>query len=935
MAESRQRSHFMRNLVIGLLIFVVLYALAGFLLLPWWMERAIPEQLNQRMGWQSEVASVQVNPFALSVETVGLSAQEADGTKVVGFDRLFVNLGFFQLFRGIVGFQSIELQEPYIRLDLLDDYSVNFVRDWQSNNPPPAQPESEDQQPDSESAPPRLYFQQIAISGGELLFRDFSQQQPAEFQITPLDLTLNDLATWRRDGRDSDYSLLAAIGSQTIEWEGDLSVTPLYSRGSLRVSEVGYQTLKHFLASYVPYDIRGGSVTLSSDYELQAGEVFHLTTRNGTLALNDLAIAIDERSEEARLTSGTIGVDQIGFDLNAMEANVGQVSLDNLDATLARDASGNIDWLAPFAAADDEPESAPETAAATQPFRWSVEGVSVANGRVHWQDRQPEAEADLALEQLSLSTGRISHQLEEPVTYKANATLASGGRLSLSGQVTPQPFTLAAAVSGSDIALAAFEPYIQEGANLTIGGGSVGVDGNLDLDGQQDPLTGTFSGTAEIAGFSLRLPGTDDQMVSYNSLRLAPIEYNVNPARLEIGTVTLSQPAVSIIRGSDNVHNVQKIARTGGSSDTAGSASNGDEESAFIFRIGQLILENGSLAYTDRTISPAFTTSFDELTGSVTGLSNIPPQQGKVAITGRVGKVATVDFQGTIGTLGTEDVSDLKLAMKNLSLPVLSPYFGRYIGYGVDSGKLNLNLEYEIAGTRVDAHNLVVMDRLELGQAIASEDAVNAPVKLGLALLRDQDGVIEVDLPISGDLSDPDFRVGKVVMRTFVNLLVKAATSPFSVLGSIAEMAGLSGEELGKVSFQPGSVELAEGEPAKLAALADALLERPNLLLNIRGGIAPEADGLALLREELTGGGQKELSDEAWAAVREAYLAGERELEPEALNNLATARGLAVRKVLQDTHEVPEDQLFLLDPSREAAVNDTGEVTVGFTLDVR
>ncbi|WP_227515414.1 DUF748 domain-containing protein [Marinobacter salinus] len=253
MAESRQRSHLTRNLVIGFLILVVLYALAGFLLLPWWIERAIPEQLAQRMGWQSQIESVRVNPFALSVETVGLSAQDAEGKEVVGFDRLFLDLGFFQLLRGIVGFQAIQLQEPFIRLDLLEDYSVNFARDWQNHNSPSDQPQ------ETGAEPPKLYFQQIVVDGGELLFRDFSQKTPAEFQITPLDLTLNDLATWRRDGRDSDYSLLAAIGSQTIEWEGDLSVAPLYSKGSLRIVGVGSDTLKHFLAPYLPYDLRGGA----------------------------------------------------------------------------------------------------------------------------------------------------------------------------------------------------------------------------------------------------------------------------------------------------------------------------------------------------------------------------------------------------------------------------------------------------------------------------------------------------------------------------------------------------------------------------------------------------------------------------------------------------------------------------------------------------
>ncbi len=939
MAQSRKRSRMSRNLLIGFLALLILYTLAGFLLLPWWLERLVPEQLDQRMGWQAEITDIRTNPFTLRVEALGLSAADTDGEQVIAFDRLMVDMNFFQLVRGIAGFEAIQLDEPYVRVDLLEDYSVNFARDWQAANPESAQEEPAAAQTEENSGPPRLYFEQIALNGGEMLFRDFTKEEMAEFRITPLDLTLNDLATWRREGQDSDYSLLAALGSQTIEWQGDLSVAPFYSNGTLKVSAVGYETLAHFLAPFFPYDLRGGSVTLSSDYEIQAGDAFYLETTNGQLQLDNLAVALDEQSEQARLNNGMLFVDAIGFDLNRREVRIGQVSLDNLDLAMARSATGEIDWLAPLASDDGEAASNGEASSGGEPFRWSVAGITLSGGRVLWQDSQPETAAEIALEQLSVSIGELSHQLEEPVTYKVAGRLASGGQVSLNGQVTPAPFTLEAAISGSDVSLAAFEPYVQEGANLAITNGTLGLDGNLDLDGQQDPLTGTFSGTAEVAGLDLKLPDSSGSLVSWQTLRLAPIEYNVHPARLEIGTVTLAQPVINIVRNTDSVHNVERIARTTGSAEeqapATGAQGAGDSEPEFIFRIGQLMLENGQLAYTDRTLDPAFTTSFDELNGSVTGLSNISPQQGKVSIRGRVGGVADLDFEGTIGTLGTEDVSDLQLMMQDVSLPALSPYFGRYLGYGVDSGKLNLNLDYEIAGSRIDATNMVVMDRLELGSAIASDQAVNAPVKLGLALLRDSKGVIEVDLPISGDLSDPDFRVGQVVMRAFVNLLAKAAASPFSMLGSIAELAGLSGEELGKVSFIPGSIQLAEGEAEKLAALADALLERPDLLLNIRGNVEPQADGLALLRDDLTAGGKQELSEEAWQEAREAYLAGERSLAPEALSNLASSRGVTLRNVLQQTHGVPADQLFLLDPARNAEVGGEGNVVVAFNLDVR
>jgi len=228
----------------------------------------------------------------------------------------------------------------------------------------------------------------------------------------------------------------------------------------------------------------------------------------------------------------------------------------------------------------------------------------------------------------------------------------------------------------------------------------------------------------------------------------------------------------------------------------------------------------------------------------------------------------------------------------------------------------------------------VILDRMQLGSAVASEQAINAPVKLGLALLTDRDGVIEVNLPIQGDMSDPEFSVGQIVMRAFVNLLVKAAASPFSMLGSLAEMAGFSSEELGQVSFVPGSVQLADNEAEKLSALAQALRERPELLLNIRGAVAPEADALALLKAQMQARGEA-VTGEAWEQAQQAWRDGERSLPPEALGSLASERGVTVRQVLTATHEVSDSQLFLLDPARDAPVDEQGNVMVRFTLDVR
>ena len=973
MPANRKRRLSARNISIVVLVLVVIYAIAGFALLPWWLERTLPERLEQHMGWQAEIEEVQVNPFAMSVEAVGLEARDAEGEPVVAFDSLYANLGVWRLLTGIVALQDIELEDPYVRLDLLEDYSVNFARDWQAHNPGGEEPAPEDA---DSGEPPKIYFDRIRVSGGELLFRDFSQQGQEEFRVTPLDLALNDLATWPREDADSSYYLLAAVGSQTIEWEGDLSIAPLYSKGFLKLGDVSHETLQHFLKPYLPYlpyQLRNGSVTLSSQYELRSAGELYLTTSEGQLTIDDVDLGVEADADDGLLSANRLSVGNIRFGLNEQELSTGTVNIDGVSLSLLRDADGQLNLLAPLQNSADD--SGGDDTGTGAPFRWTVAGVELANSAVSWRDEQPQLPAELALEDLSISIGEISHRLEEPVNYSASGALSDGGKLSINGQATLAPFTLEAGLSGSGIALSQFGAYINQAANLDVRDGLLSVDGNLDLDQQQDPLTGTFSGTGEVASLDMRLGDSDQPLIRWQSVRLEPLEYNVAPARLQIGTITLVGPAVNVVRDSNGTHNVERIVRSSPSDESApaGETTSSDGEPGFIFRIGQLMLEEGAISYTDRTLDPTFATRFDQLRGSVTGLSNVAPQQGQISIQGRVGDVATMALDGSVGTLGTDNVSDLKLTMENVSLPMLSPYFGRYLGYSVDSGKLKLDLDYEFSGSRLDAANSVILDRLELGGPVPSDEAVSAPVKLGLALLRDRQGVIDIDLPISGDLESPDFNIGQVVMRTFVNLVAKAATSPFSMLGSIADFAGLSGEELGNVRFEAGRTELADGEGVKLEALGKALNERPGLALNVRGAVAPEADGDALRRQKLfeqldiadgasastriarlekayadsdyvasveafrndVAGGNAEPGEQEWEQALVKRLIADVELPPEALGNLATSRGVWLREQMLQEHGASENQVYLLDPVRDATADEAGTVTVSFELDVR
>lgn len=974
MAERPLKKPLHKRWTLWLLVLLALYTLLGFLVLPWWLERALPAQFEERMGWTASVAQVSANPFAVSVSVRDLAASDAGGEPVLSFERLHLDLGFLQLLRGVVALETIDLDQPFVRVDLLEDYGINLLRDWRAHNPP-AKDEAAANPADDQGDPASLYFGRISLNQGEVLLRDFSKAEEARFEIRSLDLVLNDLATFPTEN-GSGYRFDAVLGEQSLNWEGQLEIAPFRSDGRLRIENLAASTIGHFAAPYLPYQLREGRLTVESDYRISTADGLALETSEGRIQVQDLAMATAAEVEAPDLALASLAVDGVSFSLGQRQLEVGEVSLQGLDALVARAADGSLNLTRPFDAGQEEDAAAQGNGEAAgngdagEPFRWSVARATLDQSRVSWQDSVPEGGASLELTDLDFTVEGLSHELGEPVTYDASLAVADGSA-SAQGQLTLSPFTLEAGVSAQGLALAAAQGYLAQLAQVDVKGGRLNLDGDLDLDGQTDPLTGTLSGRGEVVELALSLAGQEDRLLGWQAVRLEPIEYNLAPARLEIGTIRVMAPVATVERSPDGGLNLARALATGESGDSgeSGQEAAGDDGDGFIFRVGEVVLEEGVVAYTDRSLERPFSVRLHQLAGSMTGLSNVTPQEGQVRLTGQVAEQGELAVNGTLGTLGSEDTSSLDITLNQLSLPLLSPYFARYLGYTVDGGKLALDLDYRLEGTRLSGTNQIILDRLELGDSVPGERVINAPVKLGLALLRDPGGQIDLNIPLDGDLADPEFQIGRVVMGAFANLVVKAATSPFSMLGSVVDLVGLDGSELGAIGFRPGTTEFGEGEAAKLEALAEALKQRPALVLDIRGAVDPVIDRPALDRERLfedlgipDGASREARIDRLSSAYSQAglepslstlqarhegdpealhselviALAARRELPENALANLAQNRGERLQRALREDHGVPGDQLYLRDPIMDAELGAEGDlVRVPFELQAR
>lgn len=385
---------------------------------------------------------------------------------------------------------------------------------------------------------------------------------------------------------------------------------------------------------------------------------------------------------------------------------------------------------------------------------------------------------------------------------------------------------------------------------LAIDVSKLGVRGALTSAGSPAQLK--FDGNAQCGTLAVRRAGQKDALLGWQALRVDGIAYAQARNRLDIARVDLVGPrARAEISPQRELNLTQAFATPEAQAPAPATAKTEKPDSpaapALAMELKTLRIQRGTLDFADRSIEPQFAANIQKLEGRIEGLSTRAQASAKVDLKGQVDEFSPVLISGQLSPLAYERDTTLALSFRNMDLIRFNPYSGRFAGYNIEKGKLSTELRYRIQEGALQAEHHVVVDQLEFGEATGSKDAVPLPVKLAVALLKDRHGVIDLSLPVSGRLDDPQFRVGPLVWKVLTDLLAKAVTAPFAALGALFG----GGEEMQFVSFAPGQATLDDAQRGKVEQLARALVERPALKLDVPYALADEADAQALAEAEL------------------------------------------------------------------------------------
>lgn len=749
----------------------------------------------------------------------------------------------------------------------------------------------------ADKAPPAwaIAIQQLEVDGGELDWLDQQPRPAARLRLDQLGLKASGLA-WPLPARAAAVSLQARLGpmpaassSAQLSAEGQLSQAGIQLDWSLQ--DLALTWLSPYLQAASPLHWQG---QLGTRGQVQAGP----QGENLRLSLRDLAVDGLQALEGRRVVMGLkqLQLDQAELALDQRLGKAGRLSMQAPQLQLQRDVGGRWNWARWLSAAAAE---AGGEASAPQPWSVQLAEFQLQAGQASLLDQashllddempRPIGLQDLQLRLRDLAWNgqslakpvpvNLSLQLRRPDSAR-RGTREAAGRLQWDGTLALAPLRASGKLQGERLPLHWADPYLDPALGLHLQRAEASVRGDFNL--ADSPKGPAFKATADVLVADLRLRQarlqdghrrSAEELLNWQALNLTGLQLqqaaggapaiHIRQAALDdfYARLIINEQGRLNLRDLRQTEAGQPVAPTPGATagNTASTANATTTTSAttvatpqgtttvapaptpatppLAISIAETRVKNGRVDFNDRFIKPNYSADISELTGSLGSFSAGQGAMAPLQLRGKVAGTGQLEVQGQLNPAAAPLALDITASANDIELAPLSPYAGKYAGFAIERGKLSTKVHYRIdpAGL-LEADNQIVLKQLNFGERIDSPEATGLPVRLAVALLKDSNGVIDLNLPVRGSINDPEFSIGGVVFKLIINLLTKALTSPFSLL------TGGGGPELSELAFLPGTTTLDDNAPQRLDQIAKALADRPALELSITGWVDPAAE---------------------------------------------------------------------------------------------
>ncbi|HXH37521.1 MAG TPA: DUF748 domain-containing protein [Thermoanaerobaculia bacterium] len=816
---ERPRRRGLLRLAAAAAVVLAVYALTGFLVVPRLARWAIEEKGRAALHREVTLGEIRFNPFTFDLNLSGLRILDRDRQPLFSLDRLHLQLALSGIFKRAWRLGELRIDRPHVELRILRDGKLSIADLLTADN-------------DSATLP-RLIIDQLAIRDGKLDFTDQSVTPPAAVRLTPVNAEVRDLVTLPEQRGEHTLSIAFAgeKTKSTIRMIGRQTLSPFGLSGRIEAHNIALASLAERFSSGAPILLRRGQADVGIDYALQRrkGGGLQLETTRGELTATGIALGPRGQSSE-QLVIPRLEVREARIAFPARRVEIGSVRIIEPRGSLGWDPQGRLNWSQ--SATPQNQQSSPVLSSASAPWSVKLDKTTIERGALHIEDQQTATPTRIDLDGMSIEANGISNSASAPIALSAAANANGSGRISLRGTLVPSPFALDLQSSLAAIELTPFRPYIDSVRGLTLAGGNLGFDGRMRFSPQQPFL---IEGNGVLSGLEF-LDANNQRLLGCRTATLRQVRLDGSSSRFRIGAVDADGMYANVAIDKQKNLNLSAI----GSSDT-------NEPKKGSFDIGLINIRDGTIDYRDDSLALPFATAIRSANGKISDFSTTSTAASTIRLDGDVADHGSMKAEGTMHAVDPFADTDLSMRFKSIPMPKLTPYFAEFAGYEIDHGTLDLDLQYRIVDRKLAGDHRVVATDLTLGKKTGGSKAGFA-VRLAVALLKDRNGLIALQVPIEGNVDSPEFNYRAVFWQAMKTILGGVAQSPFRALG---RSMGVDGENLDLVAFDPGVVTFIPPEAEKLRKIAGELAARPELTLQIEGRFDPELDGEEMRKAKL------------------------------------------------------------------------------------
>ena len=458
-------------------------------------------------------------------------------------------------------------------------------------------------------------------------------------------------------------------------------------------------------------------------------------------------------------------------------------------------------------------------------FKFDVKNISVNNADIALTHLFEGEKIAHKFDNLFVKVANLSSDFSKPFDAKVAMKSSQKLNLDVESKIKIEPLDVSAKIKLNDTNLPKYFAYAKPFLEADLASGQ--LESSAEISYAKD-----IKADAKVSIKDIRLNGKKaEKLVAFKSLDLEKISFAKN--ELDITGVSLNSPFIKAHLSKERKFNLSQIvkedknkAKTEAKPESKKAASKKDDE--LKFSVKNFSLKNGEVDFSDASLFMPFATTISKLNGKLTDIDKKRPSSGEFQ--GVVGKNGFAQITAKLFPFELKQNTDIKLDFKDIDLTDITPYSGQFVGYKIKKGKLNLNLNYSVTDSKLNGSNFINFDSLTLGEKVESKDAVNLPLSLAISILSDQNNQINIDLPVEGNLDDPDFKYGGVIWAAVKKLFADITLAPFRFLGNAL---GLGSKDLSSIDFLAGSSELISSEAPKIADFIKLTGSKPKMKLSI------------------------------------------------------------------------------------------------------